>query len=224
MAHKDDMTRAKEIQSLKEMDIRALAEENEKLKSELEEYTSTVFAGLRENKLSDASIKRDYADICEAIEVWMDNTMADAKDGDFRKHYRHMFKTRKRRSVIESICQDVLDPSRLGDNGHSDYFFVSLAIANSLYHQIFLEPYPVGITDYQKRVVYEVTKGMESLHKGRLRLESGANNTQFVPIDNAISRSIEHQQLEIRYALCAGSSAVIRARPSESYKRHAQEC
>lgn len=224
MAHNDDMKRAKEIQLLKEMDIRALAEENEKLRSELEEYTSAVFAGLRENKLSDASIKRDYADICEAIEVWMDNTMADAKDGDFRKHYRLMLKTKKGRSVIESICQDVLDPSRLGDNGYSDYFFVSLVIVNSLYHQIFLDPYPIGITDCQKRLVNEVTKGMESLHKGTLRLERRANNTQFVLIDNAIGRSIEHQQLEIRYALCAGSSIVIRARPSESYKRHAQEC
>jgi hypothetical protein len=224
MAHNDGMTRAKEIQTLKEMEIRALAEENERLKSELEEYTSAVFAGLRENKLSDVSIKRDYAAICVAIEAWMDNIMAGAKDGDFGKHYKNMLRTGKGRSVIKSICQDVLDPSRLGDNGHSDYFFVSLVIVNSLYDQIFLDPYPVGITDYQKRVVYEVAKGMESLHKGRLRLQSGANNTQFVPIDNAISRSIEHQQLEIRYALCAGSSAVIRARPSESYKRHAQEC
>jgi hypothetical protein len=224
MAHNGDMTRAKEIQPLKETDIRVLVEENEKLKSELEEYTSAVFAGLRENKLSDASIKRDYADICEAIEVWMDNTMADAKDGDFRKHYKHMSKTRKGRSVIKPICEDVLDPSRLGDNGHSDYFFVSLVIVNGLYHRIFLDPYPVGITDRQKRVVNEVTKGMKSLHKGTLRLESGANNTQFVPVDDAIRRSIEHQQLEIRYALCAGSSTVVRARPSESHRRYAQEC
>src|SRR5436190_19465843 len=104
MAHNGETTMAEE-------GMKALVEENKRLRVYIAECTSAMFARLPENRVSDASISREYEYICEAIEAWMDNAMADYKKGDFKRHYKHMLRAGKGRPILKQICQDFLDPS-----------------------------------------------------------------------------------------------------------------
>jgi hypothetical protein len=163
-------------------EVRRLREENNSLRVDLEECKSRLFELLQEDhQVSEASIKKDYIGICDAIEAWIDYATADEK-GDFRRYYREVvryeressryerehLRSGKRRPKIEDLGLDPsLDPQKLGDYDGSNYFILSLVIQRQLDIYIFQRPYPIGVTNSQARLLEEIEEGMQSDRLGK---------------------------------------------------------
>lgn len=143
--------------------IRILREENERLKDQVFELKEEP------NPISDSSINQAYTDICDAIEGWIDGLIstADAMGIDFRSRNRRVLRNRKQRSVLKDTG---LDLDSLAEHDSADYFVLSLLIGEQLAEQIFSDPYPIGITLSQMKVLGQIESGMKSpiLKKGVL--------------------------------------------------------
>lgn len=161
------MAKAYDSQSTRDIDVQALLEENQRLRSEVEDYTSAVFAGLRENELSDASIRRDYAAIGDAIEMLMDRLLADVQDGSVKKHHRQIVRNDKQRELsTRTRFPEGLDLHKMADNDFSDYYFLSYILMSMLEEEIFSVPYPVGIPLKYRSFMRDFEQDMESPQKG----------------------------------------------------------
>lgn len=152
-----------------EADVRTLLEESKRLKSDLEAYEAAAFMQLRQSAYSDASIKRDYEAICESLESWMDNIIAEAKDDKVRKHHKHILSHSKgQRAFLRSVVPWDLDLTQVADKECSDYYFLS-AITMSLLGAIFENKYPIGTPSHHRDFMTEFEEDMNSLSMGTLK-------------------------------------------------------
>lgn len=160
-------------QAPQETDLQALLEENRQLKSDLEGCASAAFMQLRENRLSDASIQRDYAAICEAIETWMDSMFAETKDGNVKKHQRQILRyDREQARFLRNRISGDIDLYKVIESEYSDYYFLSIVVMSILEDEIFTMSYPIGTPTLYKNFISKFEQDMASLHEGMVELRS----------------------------------------------------
>ncbi|KAL9625214.1 MAG: hypothetical protein Q9160_000616 [Pyrenula sp. 1 TL-2023] len=174
------------------MNVETLLEENERLRSELEDYTSAVFAGLRENKLSDATIQRDYAAIGEAIESWRYRLLDQVEDDSVKKHHKHVLRHDKERELsARTRFPEGLDLYKMTDNAYSDYNFLSYVVMSILEEEIFKQPYPIGILAKYRTFMHDFEQDMEASQKD----SSAMNNWRSDTIGHLVTSStFEHER------------------------------
>ena len=154
-------------------EIKMLKDENIKLRADLEECTSIVFARVsKQDQASDASIRDDYIGICTAIEAQIKKVVANSSKDEFKtKYWENLRRLEEGRSLAKYLNRSVgLDPHELGNFDTCDYFILNLIMGHWLNKTIFERQYPVGITKQQGQVIDEIETGMQSpaLSKGNL--------------------------------------------------------
>jgi hypothetical protein len=134
------------------------AEEIWKLKKQNERLTDDLFELLQpDNQVSEASLRNDYKEICDAIESWIDSVTTASRKVDFKRHYKEQLRNEKRRAMLRDL---VFDPVTLGEYDNVAYVVLSLMIELQLEKYIFRRPYPIGITKKQTEVIEEIEECM----------------------------------------------------------------
>lgn len=135
----------------------SLGEENARLKADLEECKIRLFELLYEdNQVSDGSIRKEYDDICESIEKWIDEVF---KECDFTRRFNVVLKREPHKLAKLGIDPEIQD-SELEDDGAPgmawlsrqetcNHIVLSLAIWDILENYIFCKQFPVGTTKDQ---------------------------------------------------------------------------
>jgi hypothetical protein len=132
-------------------EIRRLIEQNERLKDDL------LILLQPQNQVSDADIRRDYIDLCDSIDFWVDNVITDTTPNIPDDHRRQV--ELRREFLFEELN---IDPATLRGRESPEHFILSLAIQKELHTRIFDKRYPIGVTEQQEIVIDEVLEGMEN--------------------------------------------------------------
>jgi hypothetical protein len=139
-------------------EIQRLIEENRILQLTLEDCKLRLFDALQEDHdVSEASVKNDFTRIWEAIETWVDY-VSDEDKVDLRKRYQENLRNRNR-NMLKDIglpSKSLRDLSSLLQWETGRLIISGLIISNFLVTRIFQEPYPLGTTRNQEKVLREI--------------------------------------------------------------------
>jgi hypothetical protein len=141
-------------------EIQRLIEENRTLQLSLEDCKLRLFDALQEDHdVSEASVKNDFTRIWEAIETWVDY-VSDEDKVDLRKRYQEILRNRNRnRTRLKDIgltSESLRDLPSLLQLETGRLIISGLIISNFLVTRIFQEPYPLGTSWNQEKVLREI--------------------------------------------------------------------
>lgn len=148
-------------------ELQKLREENERLQEDLDECKSELMELLREDhKMSDATIQREYEQICKAIETWVDDVLPE-ETKNFQDFLNKMLRKERKEGNLAFLKlykpirdqhgdYEVDSPSRqridwLRNQKYCNCVIVSLVIWRFLETKIFNEHFPVGTTKDDKK-------------------------------------------------------------------------
>ena len=174
-----------EIITLREENAR-LSQDREDLIADLEECKAELFRRIPPTQISDSSIKTVFEQIHRSIDGFVYDVMEDVDD-DALRHYCLELQRRGSRDPLHDFVRKA-NISLWGPYDCSNLYILSVVIQYILDIFVFKEPYPIGITDKQSRVLKKVEKAM--LHTGQAPGQAGAH----VSLDQHLNRDALGQE------------------------------
>ena len=154
-----------------------LLQEREHLIADLEECKAELFRRMPPTQISDSSIKTVFEQIPRSIDSFVYDVMKDVDDDALRRYCLELQQRpkRKRRRFRDPLHEFVrkANISTWGPYDCSNLYILSVVIQCILDIFVFEEPFPVGITVEQSRVLKEVERAM--LHTGQALGQAGAH-------------------------------------------------
>ena len=152
-----------------------LLQEREHLIADLEECKAELFRRMPPTPISDSSIKTVFEQIHRSIDSFVYDVMKDVDDDALRRYCLELQQRpkRKRRRFRNPLHEFVrkANISTWGPYDCSNLYILSVVIQYILDIFVFKEPFPMGITVEQSRVLKEVERAM--LHTGQAPGQAG---------------------------------------------------
>ena len=155
-----------EVSMLKDENIR-LVQEREELIKDLEDCKSELFKRIPRTQISDHSVRKALERIRGSIDGFVFDIMGDIDDDAlynfcrFCQEHQHKQK-QKRRNAQNPLSSFIANEniSAWGPFSCSNFYILSVIIQWILDETVFINDYPMGVTEEQVKILKEVEKGM----------------------------------------------------------------